>query len=320
MAPLTEFTTDKTAATTAAVTHAEGAGVPIGAMASTVARYDIKGAIQEVKCPVLFTVIGDELDYSIAVQHVGTLNFAGKSFRIALVDANANAVFDGYSHADDKPANVNLMIDRNDDGKFDPIKEKFDLAKPFRLAGSSYEVASVDPEGTIIALQPSNKRPEGGITPDELAIGSDSIDFVVKSIDGKTIAFPSDYKHRIVLLYFWATSNAASTAEIPGIVGTYNQYHNFGFDVLGISLDKAKMKDAVTNFRSQAGMTWSEVYDGLRWNTEVAKLYGIESLPRAFLIDCDTGTILAMGESLNGAGLQPAVLKALQKKYPGKRR
>ena len=314
LAPLTDFTTDKTRLTSATVNKNQSAGVPIGAMVSTVARYDIKGVTQEVKCPVLFTIFGDELDYTISVQHVGTLNVAGKTYRIALVDSNANAVFDNYEHADDKPANVNLMIDRNDDGKFDPVKERFDLAKPFRLAGGAYEVASVDPQGTIIALQPTSKHPEGSVTADELAIGTDVLDFIAKTMEGKSVSFPSAFKHRIVMLDFWATWCPPCVAEVPNIVAVYNEYHKYGFDILGVSLDKANQADTVTNFCSQHGMTWPQIYDGLYWNAAIAKLYGIDSIPRGFLIDGDTGTIVAMGDAIRGDGLQTAVTKALQKK------
>jgi len=206
------------------------------------------------------------------------------------------------------------MIDRNDDGKFDPVKERFDLAKPFRLAGTAYEVASVDPQGTIIALQTTTKRPEGSMTPDELAVGTDVIDFVARTMDGKKVAFPSAYKHRIVMLDFWATWCGPCVAEVPNIVAVYNQYHNNGFDILGVSLDRANMADTVTSFCRNAGMTWPQIYDGQYWNAEVAKLYGIDSIPRGFLIDGDTGTIIAMGDTIRGPGLEAAVTKALRKK------
>lgn len=312
--PLSDFSTDTTRATSVVLASPTGAGVPVGALAATVARYDIKGAVQEVKCPLLFTLIGDELDYTVSTQHVGTLNVSGKQFRIALVDTNANAVFDNFTHGSDQPSMVNLMIDRNDDGKFDPKHEAFDLAKPFRLAGAAYEVASVDPQGTIIALQTTTKRPEGSITPDELAVGTDMIDFVARTIEGKTVSFPSAYKHRVVLLDFWATWCPPCVEEVPNIVAVYNQYHNYGFDILGVSLDKANQLDTVINFCRQAGMTWPQIYDGKYWNAEIAKLYGIDSIPRAFLVDGDTGTILAMGDSLRGDGLGKAVAKALSKK------
>ena len=175
-------------------------------------------------------------------------------------------------------------------------------------------MASVDQEGTIIALQSTTKHAEGSMTPDELAIGTDSIDFVARMMDGKSVAFPSAYKHRIVMLDFWATWCPPCVEEVPNIVAVYNKYHSYGFDILGVSLDQANMANKVTSFCNQAGMTWPQIYDGLYWNAAVAKLYGIDSIPRAFLIDGDTGTILAMGDGLRGAGLEPAIVKALKKK------
>lgn len=298
----------------AAVSSGAKSTVPIGAVASTVARYESKGVVQEVKCPVLFTVIGDELDYSIAVQHTGTLTAGGKQYKIALTDVSANAVFDTYTHGDDQGPLVKLLIDINDDGKFDPKREAFDLAKPFRLAGNTYEIAEINPLGTIIALQTTTKRAEGAISPDDLAVGSEIIDFVAKSIEGKTIQFPSGYKHKVVMLDFWATWCGPCVAEVPNVVSVYNQYHAAGFEIVGVSLDRANNLQTVVDFCQQANMTWPQIYDGGYWNAAIAKLFAIQSIPQAFLVDGDTGTILAMGESLRGDGLQAAVTKALTKK------
>ena len=313
--PLTDFTTDHHSSIAVAPAQStSSSGVPIGVLVPTLARYDIKGTVQEVKCPVLFTLLGDELDYTISVERLGTVNVAGKAFRISLVDMEANQVYDVYQHSEDKPALVKLLIDRNDDGRFDLKREAFDVSKPFRLNGSVYELASIDPVGTIVALQPSTKQPEGGITPDEFAVGTDILDFSATDIDGKPVHFPSDYKHKIVLLDFWALSDQNSATDAAGLVNLYTQYHKNGFEIVGVSLDRAKQKQNIQDFCQQSGMVWPEIYDGGGKNAAVAKLYGIERLPRKFLVDGTTGTILAMGAQLDGPGLQVTVTSALRKK------
>ena len=61
-------------------------------------------------------------------------------------------------------------------------------------------------------------------------------------------------------------------------------------------------------------MPWAQIYDGKFWQAEVAKKYEIESIPSAFLVDGDTGAIVASGQDLRGEELAGTVEKALAKK------
>jgi thiol-disulfide isomerase/thioredoxin len=310
--PLTEFATN-TGSVTSAIAKGT-ANVPIGAMVPTIARYINGNNIEEMRYPVLFTLLGDELDYTVAVQRTGTISVNGRTLRISLVDTTGRGVFSSVTHPEDKGPVVKLLVDANDDGKFDPKKEAFDLAKPLRISGTAFELASANAAGTIIALRTTDKRPEGAITPDDLAVGSEIIDFVAKSIAGNTIKFPSGFKHKVVMLDFWATWCGPCVAEIPNIVNVYNQYHNNGFEIVGVSLDRANQKQTVIDFCNEHNMPWEQIYDGGYWNAQIAKLFGVDSIPRAFLVDGDTGVIVGMGDSIRGEGLTNALTRALTKK------
>jgi hypothetical protein len=58
-------------------------------------------------------------------------------------------------------------------------------------------------------------------------------------------------------------------------------------------------------------MAWRQIYDGKYWQARLARFYKVDSIPRAFLVDGDTGAILASGDSLRGEALEPAVAAAL---------
>ena len=138
--------------------------------------------------------------------------------------------------------------------------------------------------------------------------------FKAVDIDAKPLSFPSDFKGRVVMLDFWATWCPPCVAEVPGIVKAYQKYRDRGFEILGISLDQANSLDRVRAFMGKYGMSWRQVYDGKYWQARIARFYGIDSIPRAFLVDGDTGAILATGDSIRGDSLDPAVAKALAAK------
>ena len=61
-------------------------------------------------------------------------------------------------------------------------------------------------------------------------------------------------------------------------------------------------------------MPWPQIYDGKYWQAEIAQKYNVDSIPRAFLVDGDTGKVLATGNDLRGEQLAGTVEKALAKK------
>lgn len=99
--------------------------------------------------------------------------------------------------------------------------------------------------------------------------------------------------------------------EVPHVVEAYQAHHAQGFEILGISLDQPNSGEKVTKVTGEKGMTWEQVYDGGYWKAAIAQKFAIDSIPAVFLVDGDTGKILATANDLRGDKLAKSVEAAL---------
>ena len=257
----------------------------------------------------------DKIIYTPDYAYEGELKLGDKTYNALLVDVNASGDFRGKKSATEAAGSgIQLRIDVNGNGKFDRTGEVYDISKPFNIGGTTYEIKNMSASGASFEVAKSDKTVAEILPPASLSKGNPAIAFEAKTMDGKTVNFPADFKGKVVMLDFWATWCGPCRGEIPGIVKNYNTYHSQNFEILGVTLDQKDSAAKVTSFTKDAGMTWAEIYDGKFWAAEVAQKYGIESIPHAYLVDGDTGLILAEGDALRGESLEGTLKSALEKK------
>ena len=127
------------------------------------------------------------------------------------------------------------------------------------------------------------------------AIGANAPEIALPSIKGDSIKLSSTHG-KYVLLSFWASWSEPCRNENPQLVSLYWHYKYAGFEVFQVSLDRSK--EAWLNAMQNDKLFWINVSDLKMWDSPIAKLYGIESLPANLLLDIN-GKIIAKNLDIN---------------------
>ncbi|WP_025146421.1 AhpC/TSA family protein [Pedobacter jeongneungensis] len=139
--------------------------------------------------------------------------------------------------------------------------------------------------------------------------GVEAQDFTQPDVDGKIVKL-SDYRGKYVLIDFWASWCAPCRRENPNVLKVYEQYKSKGFEVLGVSLDKAADKAKWLKAIADDKLTWKQVGDLKGWENAAAALYDVKAIPMNFLID-PSGKIIA--KDLRGTVLEAKIKEILEK-------
>ena len=138
------------------------------------------------------------------------------------------------------------------------------------------------------------------------SIGALAPDLAFENPEGKILKL-SDLRGKVVLLDFWASWCRPCRMENPNVVKAYHKYHDKGFEIYSVSIDKDKtswVKAIETD-----GLVWPyHVSDLGYWQSKPLQIYGVSSVPHTFLIGKD-GRIIA--KNLRGAALENALKELL---------
>jgi len=124
-------------------------------------------------------------------------------------------------------------------------------------------------------------------------------EIALPSPDGDTIKLTST-RGSFVLLDFWASWCSPCRVENPNLVKAWNLYHNKGFQIYQVSLDKTK-EAWIKGIQEDGLGKWIQVSDVSYWQSVVVPVYKIKAIPSNYLLDKE-GRIIAT--DLRGDALQ----------------
>ncbi|NQT00150.1 MAG: redoxin domain-containing protein [Candidatus Omnitrophica bacterium] len=105
-------------------------------------------------------------------------------------------------------------------------------------------------------------------------------DFVLPTLEGENLQL-SDFKGKIIILTFWATSCPSCQKQVTVLTKLYDQYNDKGLIVIGVSLDQGK-NEALSKFSKRLKINYPIVVG----DRKVVKSYGgVAFIPTAFIID-----------------------------------
>jgi peroxiredoxin len=140
-----------------------------------------------------------------------------------------------------------------------------------------------------------------------IQVGQPAPDISLPGPDGKVRSL-SSMKGKVVLLDFWASWCGPCRRANPHVVEVYTKYKDRGFDVFSVSLDKPGQKDAWTTAIKKDGLVWDNHVSDLKyWSSAPVAVYGVNGIPKTFLIDRE-GKIVAVNPRTD---LEQQLLKVL---------
>ena len=126
-------------------------------------------------------------------------------------------------------------------------------------------------------------------TPKSARVGRPAPTFEATTLDGKQIRL-QDYRGKVVVLHFWATSSGPCLITMPTIKRSYERLSRHDdFVMISLSLDDQKRVPRLRDRVARHDLNWHQAHLGP--NAKIAARYGVTDVPRYVVVGRD-GKIL----------------------------
>lgn len=225
-----------------------------------------------------------EFNYYAYCHKSGTFNLdtdvGATKITVVAVDEN----FDGAYQIDE------VVVDWNDNRRAETADEVPLHALRYYL-GTLFTLDEIEPyaDAVVFSTESFDSAPAGALDVEadlalELIVGNTPQPLEVNDIDGNPMSL-DDYLGKVVLLDFWATWCGPCITELPNVQDTYSQFHDQGFEIIGVSLDNDI--DTLRTFIEEQNMPWPQICDLGGWQGEIAQRYRVQSIPKPILLGKD---------------------------------
>lgn len=189
--------------------------------------------------------------------------------------------------------------------KFDPALADAWAAK---LARSSSPAAAKAGQGRLAVNAGATKAVEARFT----------------ALDGRDVDL-AQLRGKVVLVDFWATWCGPCVAELPNVKRVYEAYRAKGFEVIGVTLEKASVSQSdspearekklaaarkkLADYVAKQGLPWPQKLEGDFGNDLVTR-YNILAIPATLLLD--QNGVIANSSDIRGEKLEAEVKRLLK--------
>jgi thiol-disulfide isomerase/thioredoxin len=140
------------------------------------------------------------------------------------------------------------------------------------------------------------------------ALRQEPLQLSFTALDGREVDV-AKLRGKVVLIDFWATWCVPCIAELPNLKQVYADYHELGFEVIGVSLDQVRDRDKFRALVQRENLPWPQRFEGGGWEDTLARRFNVTEIPATFLFD-QTGRLVASG--VRGSGLGAEVKRLLK--------
>lgn len=115
-----------------------------------------------------------------------------------------------------------------------------------------------------------------------LSLAGKPLELSGRNLSGQEIS-SRQYAGKVTLVVFWATWAKPYTDELPRITGIYKKYQRSGFEILGVNLDADA--SGIRDYLQKNGGNWQNIREAGGTDGQLARDFGIVSVPTMFLVD-----------------------------------
>lgn len=170
------------------------------------------------------------------------------------------------------------------------VAERLEDADRLELALEAYKRFGPKlAESSVPSVSSHGKRMNGAAK--RLNLLGSPLELAGKLTNGQAFEW-SAYRGKVVYVDYWASWSGPCLADLPALVQLRDQYAEYGFEIVGICLDKdlERTQDAM----AENGVVWPCLFkQDAGWDHPMVLEYGISKIPSSFLVNQE-GKVIAL--------------------------